>query len=486
MDIFEVTYVICSLHDMQPIEKVILMEFVGRTAELAALRSWWERDATRPALVWGRRRVGKTALVQQFAGELDRVVFHTGTGDLEAAELGGLSSETAEVFPDDLRDLAANPYRDWRDALDHLARNAETGPVLLVLDEFPELMATSPALPGILRAFLDRTAGRTQLRILICGSAVRTMWSIQETRAPLYGRFNLTLPLFPFRPAEAAVMLPRLTGTDRALVYGIFGGMPLYLSWWDQDQTIAANLDRLAGGPGSPVLNEGELIMSVEVGAGEQSAHVLHAIASGRTRFAEIEQAIATDPTRVLTRLAEARLVERMIPVTADPRRSRRPVYRIADNFLTFYLGPLGRFRGQIERGRGPTVLPAMLRHLDNHMGPVYEACFREHLWRLAEEGALGADIVDIGPWWDNDSQHEIDAVVLAEPELTRVPVMLGEAKWKRRADGGRIDGLLDAKAAALGADPDRIQHAICAREEVHHARPGTLIVTAADIFSPA
>jgi len=412
-------------------------------------------------------------------------VFHTGTGDLAEAELAGLSSAAAEVFPDDIRDLATDPYRDWRDALDHLARMAQGGPVLLVLDEFPELIGTFPALPGILRAFLDQARGSSGLRILICGSAVRTIWSIQGTRAPLYGRFNLTLPLFPFRPAEAAVMLPRLSGTDRALVYGVFGGMPLYLNWWDQALSVGENLQKLAGRPGSQALTEGELIMSVEVGGAEQSALVLHAIANGRTRHNEIEQALGADPTRVLARLAEARLIERLVPVTAESRHVRRPIYRIADNFLAFYLGPLGRFRAQIERGRGAAVLPALLRHLDDHMGQVYEACFREHLWRLALNGELGEDVVDIGPWWDNDGQNELDAVVLSEPVLTRIPVLVGEAKWKRRVDGGRINGALDTKSIALGVDPEQVRHAVCAREEVHRAREGTLIVTANDIFAP-
>jgi hypothetical protein len=459
------------------------MTFVGRGPELAALRRWWDQPAARPALVWGRLRVGKTALIGRFAAELSRAVFHTGAGQPAVAELELLSREVAGAFPSDLRDLPASPYRDWHDALDHLGRLAEQEPVLLVLDEFPELIATCPELPGIIRAFLDRASGRTQLRLLICGSAVRTMWSIQETRAPLYGRFDLTLPVYPFRPHEASELLPGLAPADRALVYGLVGGMPLYLSWWNQDQPVAENLLRLAGQPGSPLLTEGRLILLTEVGGAEQSAGVLYALASGRSRFNEIENAIRSDPSRILDRLVEARLVERITPVT-EPPGARRRMYRIADNFLAFYLGPLLRHRGEIERGMGPAILPALVRALDDHLGPAWEEAFREHLRRLALAGRLGENVVAVGPWWQPDGSNEIDAVVLAQPDRTRVPVAVGEAKWARQVDAVRARSKLTAKAAALTADFADLRYLICAREQVTRADPDLLTVTAADIFA--
>jgi uncharacterized protein len=460
------------------------MSFVNRVDELAALDAWWNRAASRPALVWGRRRVGKTALLQEFVSRCDApAVFHTGTGEAAGAEIASLCRQTALAIPDPVRDLASEPYREWRDILDYLARAARDTPVLLVLDEFPELIQATPALPGIMRAFLDQVHGRTQLKIILSGSAIRTIEEMREYRAPLYGRFDLTLQLHPFRPHEAALMLEHLNPVERATVYGIVGGTPLYLSWWDQQGSIRDNLLDLAGRPGAPLLTEGQLVMATEVGAGEHTMGVLTAIAAGCTKHSEIKDAIGTDPSRTIERLIELRIIERLLPVTEQETRSRRRLYRIADNYLAFYLGPLMRFRAEIERGLGVSIVAPLTAFVDEHMGPVFEEAFREHLRRSANRGTLGEDIVAIGPWWSGDGQNEMDAVVLAQRDRSRVPVLVGESKWARTVNGARIKAGLVRKAAALTDDVASLRYAVCARENVEHADDETVIVTARDIF---
>jgi uncharacterized protein len=460
------------------------MYFVNRTDELGALRSWWQRPAARPALVWGRRRVGKTALLQRLASETGvPVVFHTGTGEAPGAEIANLCRQVAAALPDTYRDLAAEPYGDWRDILDYLARAAKDSPALLVLDEFPELIAPSPALPGILRAFLDRVTGHTQLKIILSGSAIRAVDEMREYRAPLYGRFDLTLQLHPFRPHEAALMLPDLAPADRARVYGIVGGTPLYLSWWNQQAGITQNLLELAGRPGAPLLTEGQLVMATEVGAGEHTMGVLTAIAAGRTKHSEIKDAIGADPSRTLDRLLELRIIERILPVTEQGTRSRRRVYRIADNYLGFYLGPLMRFRAEIERGLGKSIVRPLSAYLDEMMGPVYEEAFREHLRRMANDGLLGEDIVAVGSWWSDGSQEEIDAVVLAQRSLTRVPVLVGGCKWASSVNGGRIKAGLLRKAVTLTQNAEDLRYAVCARDSVERVEDDILSITSRDIF---
>lgn len=459
------------------------MEFLNREHELELLERWWSSPPqSKLGLIWGRRRVGKTALLQHFA-EDKRAVFHTGAGRPLADELRILSRLTAGVIEPSFRDLEARPFVDWEDLLETLAGAGRDQPLLVILDEFPELTAVAPDLENRIRAFWDRARGRTKLRLLLCGSAVRTMEAIREERSPLYGRIELSLLLYPFRPHEAALMLPRLAPPERALVWGLVGGMPLYLEWWDESASLDRNLLRLVCTPGAALLTAGELTLASELDGGELGRQILYAIAAGRTKHSEIEDAVRADPARPLDRLVRLGLVERMIPVTLDPRRTRLRRYRIADNFLAFWLSLVDPYRAEIERGLGRSILPVLKAGLNDFLGARYEEAFRSHLRLLAEQGQLGDDVVAIGPFWTNEPQSvEIDAVALAG--RAREAVLLGECKWSGRVDGRRIRRTLEQKAAAVPRLREPLRFAVCARETVDNAEADMLPVTSFDIFA--
>jgi uncharacterized protein len=274
---------------------------------------------------------------------------------------------------------------------------------------------------------------------------------------------------------------PELAPAERAIVYGLVGGIPLYLSWWDQRASVRENLRRLACTPGGLLLTEGELAVATEATVGDLGRQVLYAIAAGRTKHNEIADAIRADPSRTLDRLVSLRLIERLIPVTEDPARTRRRAYRIADDFLAFWLGLLDRYRPEIERGLCATILPVLMSGLDDHLGPRWEGMFRDHLRRRAERGELGPGVVAVGPFWTTaDESIEIDAVALAGREGAVIAV--GEARWAQWVDGDRIRRQLERKAEALPRVRQPIRYVVAGREQVDGE--GILPVTAADVFA--
>lgn len=466
--------------------------FVNRRRELAALDAWWRRPGPQLGVIWGRRRVGKSYLISHWARD-KRAIYHIARNQPPGEQLRQLSERARPVASTRYRDLARTPFSDWDDVFRVLAAAAVDEPLLLVIDEFAELCQSEPNIESVLRAVWEEVAADSKLRLLLTGSAVRAMAALQAERAPLFGRATLRLQLRPFTPAESALMLPGLAPAERAKAWGVCGGTPYYLDLWDDGGSFRENLERLVCTEQGILLNEGELVLATEDFAGGRRErtpeHVLRAIASGHSSFSEIKSIIGTDPSRPLRALTDMELIHRVQPVRAKPD-SRRVVYRIADNFLAFWLSLVEPSYEYITWGLGTGMAAIIEDGFSDFMGRRWEEAFRRHLAVAAQEDPRFQPVAGIGEYWKHSTRAdedpcEMDAVLLTGRAKT--VTLVGEAKWSKSASGGRLLAGLRRKAIESGLPlADELVYALCAREEVTHLpkdRSDVIVVTAEEIF---
>jgi len=464
--------------------------FVNRHRELATLDDWWEQPGPQLGVIWGRRRVGKSYLITHWARD-KHLVFHIARNRPVAEQLRHLSDRAHPLVSSPYRDLSRTPFSDWDDVFTVLTNAARDEPLLFVIDEFAELIQADPDIESTLRAIWEEIDRECKLRLLLTGAAVRAMEALQAERAPLFGRASLRMHLRPFAPGESALMLPGLAPGERAKAWGVCGGMPYYLDLWDDGASFTENLERLVCTEQGILLNEGELVLATEDFAGGRRERipeqVLRAIAEGRTKFGEIRDVVKTDPTRALRALQDLDLVHRVQPVRAKAD-ARRGYYRIADNFLDFWLSQVEPYREIIVAGIGSDVAAIIDEHFGDYMGPRWEEAFRAHLALL--DDARVRPVAAIGEFWKQDASGQSDPCQLDAVVLTgrsRVASLVGEAKWAVRADGGDLLRGLKRKAAESGLPlAGDLVYAVCARDSITHLpghRTDVLTFTAADIF---
>jgi len=454
--------------------------FIGRGAELRSLEDAWDQPGSSLVLVWGRRRVGKTRLLGRFA-DGKRAVFYGATQQAPAAELAALSDAARDALAPSGTDLLAHgDFPSWVSALDYLAEQAASQRLLVVLDEFPYLEATEPALPSLVQRFWDHRGRASQLMLVLCGSAQAVMVDLQSHDAPLFGRVDHRVHVEPFAVRDAALFTPGVAAADAAAIYGILGGMPAYLSRWRTGQSRDANLRRLFGEAASPLIEEGEFVLTSELPDASGYFRILHGIAAGNRTFNALRDFSAIDISRQLDRLQRVGLVQREAPATEDPRRSKRAVShrRQPSPLLVSVCSSTARRRR--SRAWPGVVDRAIIPRLSDYMGEPWEEMCRDHVRRLAAGGALPVEVSTVGRWWNRDNSIEIDVVGLDDRKV----VLAGSVKWA--ASSGRTElRRLQAAVEALPNRAPRVELVLFARERVRDVAPDeALTVTANDLYA--
>lgn len=338
--------------------------FIGRRRELAVLNELSASGRAELFVLYGRRRVGKTELLQQLCSTQRAAYFL-------AAQVR--DKDNLRAFKKVLEDALADPligsidFPDWGAALTYAAERAGSERLIVVLDEFPYLCEANPGLPSLIQRFWDQRGKRSTLMLVLCGSQVSFMEKeVLAERSPLFGRRTGQRRLEPLGPTESLGFFPGWEREEALLAYGILGGMPAYLGRFDTRIPLEENLLREVLRPEGYLFDEVHYLLHTELTNPSTYNSILAAVASGAERVGDVALAVGVDsPTanKYLHVLRELRLVEREVPLTdPDPLRSRRGVYRVSDRFVAFHFRHVQPHLSLIEAGRGVKVLEEFIR----------------------------------------------------------------------------------------------------------------------------
>ncbi len=419
---------------------------LGRDAELAELEGLRDKvlaGVPQLAVLWGRRRVGKTFLLSHFVRGR-RAVFFGATQQAEAVELRRFAEAIARDLGPAQLDLAGGGFASWEAALRFVAALARQEALIVALDEVPYLAQSTPGFASIVQVVWDHVQPDTRLMLCLTGSAIGTIESMLGPGGALRGRPTWARRLDPLTPPAARVFLPQLSTVAFLEAYAACGGYPLHLRRWDPDVGAEANLLRLAATPGGLLFEDALGILREELPDVGGYPRILAAIGRGRTRASEIADEAAQRIEHPLDVLVRAGFVRRSVPLGA-PRRTR-PIYEIDDPYLAFWFSVLYSDAALIGGGQGRAVLRRRREQWQKHLGWVFEELARLHAARLVATGELPEDLV-VGRWWSTSSPPvEVDVLGMCGSRS----VLLGEARWQERPLGAReVAGLL-AKAVAV------------------------------------
>ena len=433
------------------------MRFIDRQDEMGRLDATLRRTGAF-AVLWGRRRVGKSRLLTEWCRR-QQGLYTVADQSASSVQRRYLAAAVDERFPG----FADVEYPDWRSLLMRLADEASRThwPGPFVVDELPYLIAADPSVPGVLQNWLDRPDHH--LCVVVSGSSLHMMHgAILDAGAPLYGRAHEAFAVRPLKPGflREAVSFDRPRGLVSA--YALWGGMPRY---WELAEPFGADLDAavdsLVLDPSGPLHGEPDRLLLEEVPPATALRPLLDTIGAGAHRISEIAGRLgrpASSLSKPLASLIEMGFVRRETPFGADPKSGKRSLYRIDDPFMRLWFRVVAPHRAALANAPRETRLRYWHRHR-----PSLESHAWEELCRMAVPllHRAGSPLADLGPfepaqryWRGNAPEYDVVAHSIDGRRL-----LLGEARWPSAAGAVSRMGRRRQAVDIPGATSSEIVH---------------------------
>ena len=395
--------------------------FVGRTRELALLEKLYESGKFEMLIMHGRRRVGKSYLLGHFASlHPENIVYFIGDKSSEKTNVRNFCEELDKVLH--AGDFLKS-FETWADVYSYL-KNAEVpGRLVLIIDEFTYLYNSNPAYDSGLQIAIDTILRKKNIFLILCGSEVSVIEDIIDNSSkPLYGRKTAELKLLPFTYREARAFFPRYDAEQAITAYSVLGGIPFYLSLFDDRKSIKENIITHCLSTTGVLFNEIETLLRMELKETYFYKGIMLAINAGASTFNTIKDRVGEEGAKTakyLGVLCDLGFIKREVPC-GEKAGSRNTLYSVCDNYFAFYFTFVFRKQGMLNGLISPELYyerEVTKERLSAFVGHRFEGICEAYLKERFYEGKMPFFAETLGRWWGSNPvlkrQEEIDIVAL-------------------------------------------------------------------------
>lgn len=413
------------------------LQFLNRKKEITRLKKAIGSSEPVLVVVYGRRRCGKSTLLQHVVREKD--VYYLADMRERSLQIRGLADEIARK----IAGFNEVMYPSW-EALFSTFNNRAVPNTTLLIDEFPYLVQISPELPSILQKLIDRGL---QINIVLCGSSQRMMRGIVlDSTTPLYGRASEIIKIRPLEPGwiEEAFMK---NGVHAVELFSVWGGVPHYWELANNFKSSHKALKEIIFERDGILHNEPQRLLLDDMRSAAQPHSILSVIANGCNRISEIAGRLgkqAVNLSRPLSTLIDLGYIERQIPFGENVKSTKRSLYKICDPFLLFWYRYIQPNQSLLEQNLVDEVYSVCEMSFSAHTGEIWEMLTRELTARIKIGGKTWKPA---RRWWGNGNNGKSMEIDTVAESFDGRHILLGEAKWKRDVNIKSLVNSLKQKA---------------------------------------
>ena len=410
-------------------------KFYCREEELRKLNKRYHAGDFECIIIYGRRRVGKTTLINEFCKDKPTIFFSA----LNTTEIENLESLSKSIMNYERPDMDVTPeFKTYDAALDELTALATHERIVFVIDEYPYLAKAKPSISAMLQHIIDHKWNNSKMFLILCGSSMSFMENqVLGQESPLYGRRTGQFKIAPLDYKESAVFHPDLSNEDNALIYGITGGVPHYINKLGVRESVdEALLDNFFD-RSSYLYEEPANLLKQELREPAIYNAIITAIAQGASRINDIALKTGQENSVVskyLGTLIDLGIVKKETPVAE--KIGKKTIYELADNFFRFWYRFVPANMSAIDSGRiQKSYANTIKKNLPDYMGLTFEHMCRDYL--LYYEKDLPIELNQVGQWWgtDNKNKKQVQIDIIGTP-VEGDEYIIGSCKYRNEKIG--------------------------------------------------